>query len=242
MVTVNWSSVIHAAFPITKLSISKVGVSGSKFEVLLNPTDYTITRNAMYAEVEGIDRNAASLQFVRGTSRVLTMNLLFDTVNPEIGGNGVSSMVTMGISGLMPSYLSKDVREYTQKVFDLMDIDPSLHVPPLLKLEWSSLQFEGFLTNCAEKFTMFSYKGTPVRAVLTCTFTEYVQPSSGKGYAKQSPDTSKYKTVSQGDSLWAIANEEYGDSAQWRVIADANGIENPRTLESGKTLSLPALL
>ena len=34
---------------------------------------------------------------------------------------------------------------------------------------------------------------------------------------------------------------EYGGAGQWRQIAQANGIDNPRRLRSGETLVLPAL-
>ena len=55
-----------------------------------------------------------------------------------------------------------------------------------------------------------------------------------------SPDTTKYHTVRQGDSLWALAAQEYGDAGQWRAIAEANGLANPRTLRTGETLVVPA--
>ena len=70
-----------------------------------------------------------------------------------------------------------DVRKYTAKIYDLMIIDKSTHVPPLLKIEWGSLQFEGHLVNCSQKFTMFNQLGTPVRATLQVTFKQYMKPS-----------------------------------------------------------------
>ena len=55
------------------------------------------------------------------------------------------------------------------------------------------------------------------------------------------PDTTKYRTVVQGDSLWAMAVKEYGQPEQWRTIASANGLANPRRLRSGERLVLPAI-
>ena len=57
----------------------------------------------------------------------------------------------------------------------------------------------------------------------------------------ESPDTTKYRTVHQGDSLWAMAAKEYGQPEQWRAIADANGLANPRALRSGERLVVPAI-
>ena len=44
------------------------------------------------------------------------------------------------------------------------------------------------------------------------------------------------------DRLSAIAKEEYGSCGAWRLIAQENGIENPRTLRSGRTIRIPAML
>jgi nucleoid-associated protein YgaU len=51
----------------------------------------------------------------------------------------------------------------------------------------------------------------------------------------------KIWTVAEGDTLWTVAEEEYGDTSHWRTIAEANDIKNPRQLESGTKLSLPPL-
>ena len=45
----------------------------------------------------------------------------------------------------------------------------------------------------------------------------------------------------QGDALWALSAREYGQPEQWRSIADANGLANPRLLRSGERLVLPAI-
>jgi nucleoid-associated protein YgaU len=45
----------------------------------------------------------------------------------------------------------------------------------------------------------------------------------------------------QGDTLWSIAAAEYGDARQWRPIAEANQITNPRELKPGQTLIVPSV-
>ncbi len=46
-------------------------------------------------------------------------------------------------------------------------------------------------------------------------------------------------TVARGDTLSAIAQRYLGDSNKWRVIAEANGITDPRTLKVGQPLVIP---
>ena len=55
-----------------------------------------------------------------------------------------------------------------------------------------------------------------------------------------SSDVAKIWVVKRGQSLATIAAAEYGDSRAWRIIADANGIDNPLDLVPGSRLLLPA--
>ena len=69
----------------------------------------------------------------------------------------------------------------------------------------------------------FDEQGQPVRAFLECTFDEFRDYKDlYVANPLNSPDTTKYHTVRQGDSLWALAAEEYGDAGQWRVIAEVS--------------------
>ena len=159
-------------------------------------------------------------------------------------GGTIVDRAKFTLNSLAPTIAgSIDVRDYTQKITKLMHIDSDLHRPPLLKVEWASLQFKGYLASCKERFIRFDEKGKPVRAYLNCTFMEF------RDYKDlfianplNSPDTTKYHTVSQGDSLWSLAAKEYGDAGQWRLIAEANGLSNPRMLRNGEILVIPALL
>ena len=45
-------------------------------------------------------------------------------------------------------------------------------------------------------------------------------------------------TVKKGDTLWDIAFRFYGDSTKWGIIAEKNGVSNPRTLQIGTVLQL----
>ena len=184
------------------------------------------------------------VQYTGGGSEILQFKLFFDSMSAgsEVDGGTVQKLSFAGNS-LLPSLTkSIDVRTYTNKVYRLMEIDADKHVPPLLKLKWSSLQFTGHLISCSIQFVRFSEQGMPLRAWMDCTFQEYIAPDKvGVARPLESPDTTKYRTVHQGDSLWALSAKEYGQPEQWRAIADANRLSNPRQLRSGERLVLPAL-
>lgn len=233
----------NAAVPITKMKITNKATNKS-FYVLYNPETYTLERTTQYNETAGLASNAPSIQFVFGSVETLSMQLFFDTFysGAEAGGS-VASRSMLTANSILPSLVKTvDVRDYTSKVYDLMLIEPSKHVPPLLKLEWSTLQFEGHLVSCRQNFTKFTETGLPVRATLDCVFKQYLEPEQiAKMKPLGSPDTAKYRTVEAGDSLWAFAAREYGDPGRWREIARINNMDNPRLLDTGDVIQIPAI-
>lgn len=50
-------------------------------------------------------------------------------------------------------------------------------------------------------------------------------------------------TTQAGDSLWSIAQQFYGDGAQWNAIHEANRnvISDPNAIQAGWTLNIPDL-
>ena len=57
----------------------------------------------------------------------------------------------------------------------------------------------------------------------------------------ESPDRTKCRTLYEGQSLWGLAYEEYGDPEKWKEIARENHITNPLQVKPGQVLRLPAL-
>jgi nucleoid-associated protein YgaU len=47
--------------------------------------------------------------------------------------------------------------------------------------------------------------------------------------------------VSEGDTLGGIAHSIYGDATLWRLLAEANDIDNPLSLRPGQQLIVQPL-
>ena len=192
------------------------GTVKEEIPVLFNPGEYSMEKSNEFANINIPGLESPLLQFVRGGLETLSMDLFFDSYEEN-----------------------KDVREYTDKITDLLNIDPGLHAPPILRFIWASLHFTCVLARAAKRFTMFRSDGIPVRATLGVTFNEYQTATTGKEKPLESRDRTKRYVLKQGDSLWQIAAKEYGDPAMWRAIAEANEIDNPRVLEIGKEIVIP---
>jgi LysM repeat protein len=53
------------------------------------------------------------------------------------------------------------------------------------------------------------------------------------------PAAARTYTVESGDTLWAIAEQFYGDGNKYQTIADASGISNPDLIQPGQVLTIP---
>jgi hypothetical protein len=190
-----------------------------EIEVRFNPTEYTLDKSNEFANINIPGLESPLLQFTRGGLQTLTTDLFFDSY--ETG---------------------EDVRKkYVDRVAKLMEIDEDLHAPPVCEFVWGDgIKFTCVVSKVTKKFTMFNSDGAPVRATLSVTFNEYKTEAELKK-PTSSPDRTKVYTFKEGDSLWAIAWEQYGDAGQWRSIAEANDMDNPRLIPVGKQIEIPPL-
>ncbi|MCP4213808.1 MAG: LysM peptidoglycan-binding domain-containing protein [bacterium] len=202
---------------------------------LFNPAEFTVEKGNTFAEINVPGLPSSILQFVRGNSRTISMELFFDTYEDKENRDvrQYTDKITGWDSGSTLSQLSPDKK-------GLMDIDSELHAPPVCIFEWGSFTFQCVIERVSKRFTMFLADGTPVRATLTVTLKEYQEVDIQiRNIDTHSADLSKRWTVTQGDSLWSIAAKEFGDPGQWRLLAEANAIDNPRIISPGTELRVP---
>jgi nucleoid-associated protein YgaU len=141
----------------------------------------------------------------------------------------------------------KDVRDSDlQRLVKLSEIERSdKHTAPAVGLTWggkdivtggNDIAFIGVLTSLGVRFTLFAGDGRPLRALVTVRFEELLDREADE--RKTDPEFTT-RILRRGDSLAAIAAEQYGDAAAWRAIAQANALDDPRTLPVGQALALP---
>jgi len=200
---------------------------------LFNPKELSVEKSNQYAEVNIPGLASPVFQFVRGNARSVTMDLFFDTYEEGSDVRIFTDRITGWDAGSMFSSLPGSAK-------GLMDIDSELHAPPVCLFIWGAFVFQCIIERVSKRFTMFLPLGIPVRATLSVTLKEYREVDiQVKELGLHSPDQTKSWTVKQGDSLWSIAVQEYGDPADWTLIAGANGIDNPRVITPGTELVIP---
>jgi nucleoid-associated protein YgaU len=200
-------------------------VTGRRVVVQFNPEEYSLDRSANFAQLAVPGLSAPLVQFVAGNAQTAELELLVDTTEKSPAGPPGS-----------------DVRKLVADVTSLMDINPDLHAPPPVVFAWGSLTFTCVLTRMQQRYVMFRADGTPVRARLTVSLSEYRNAElEAKEIKRQTVDYTKVHDVTEGDTLALIAYSEYADATAWRAIAIRNSITDPRTLTAGTTLTIPRL-
>lgn len=203
---------------------------GETIECKFNPNSYTLEKSVNYGEMKATGSGASVMQFVDGNAETLSMELFFDTTD-KLGSDDVDSKEV-------------DVREqYTKYIDLLLSVDGELHAPPVCQFVWGDgIDFTALVESANKQFTKFLPSGIPVRARVSIVFKEFKTADYHKSeVSPESTDKTKVWTVTEGDTLWLIASEEYSDPSHWRTIADQNDIDNPRAIEPGEKLELPPL-
>ncbi len=215
--------------PLEKAIITNT-VTGQQIPVQFNPEEYSLNRDINYAQAAVPGLSAPLLQFVNGNLQTLDMELFLDSYEEHKVG---SRLVNAAQS---------DVRDLVHQVTDLMNIQPSTHAPPVLLFTWGALAFTCVLAKASQRYVMFLPNGTPVRARLNVSFSEYRNIDlEAKEVKRETSDYSKRHVVIEGETLSSIAAAEYGDPRMWRVVAVANRLQDARHLPVGRRLRLPNL-
>lgn len=212
-------------------------VTDEKVKVLFNPTEYTVEQSNTW-ETQNVQGQEPRTQFTKADLKKLNMELFFDSYEEKDG-----------------SEQSVDVRTYTERVARLMivsiDEGNDGKRPPIVEVTWCDapsgltnpdFPFKGVLLSLRQQFILFSEQGRPVRAKLVLSFQEYLSPEEiEQRFPRRGSFPARMYTVKEGDNLAGIAQEVWKKPREWRRIALANSLFDPRALEAGTVLNIPMI-
>ncbi len=227
---------------LAKLTITPLEKQGEQYNrlrneaisVQFNPESYSVSKSVNWGPPENSSGqgantqrqvNAPTVEFKGGGSRQLTLELFFDVTEEDN---------------------EEDVRQETNKIVSLTRIERDEAHPRVCEVSWgeapvgSDFPFVGVITSLTQNFTLFKGNGKPLRANLSVTFLEFLAPLTDK---RQTDPELTTRVIKRGDTLSSIATQVYRNPKLWRIIAQANQLDDPRNLEMqiGRTLTIPKL-
>ncbi len=197
-------------------------------ECQFNPSALTISKSNTWSGEVNPSWNSPYLQFGGGNSATYKLSLFFDSYSHKE---------------------FKDVRYYTNQLLrlTLRGAGYSMYAipyctPPTVTLVWGSITlFNAVVESVDITFTLFKDDGTPIRATAEVSFKQ--QDFWDDLLPAQNPtsrtDPRKTRIVNSQMRLDQIAYEEYGDSRYWRLLAEANNLDDPMQLQDGQILVIP---
>ena len=198
---------------------------GLSVSCMFNPFEYSISKSNSFEEKPRNRSDTPQGEFFKSGSQTLKLVLIFDTYEAD-------SDVSLETNKLWKFMMTKTRKESRQN---------EKIEPPQVAFEWGVFKFVSYITNMTQKFTLFKKDGTPVRANVDITLTQYTDVND---YPNQNPTSGggpiqRVWRVVAGDRLDTIAAEVYRDATKWRLIASQNGITNPLALRPGQVLRIP---
>jgi hypothetical protein len=221
------ASLVHAF-----LELREPGAKGSttpgppigKLDFQFNPKELSLTKTAKWERKTSRNRKSAGVPEFQGAEPCsMTLEMFFDA----------------------SATLDNSVVDAVEKLFICCvptdkTIQANKGVPPWVVFHWGSVSgFTAYIASVAAKYTLFTAGGVPIRATVTVTLKEIAaepakqNPTSGGRMARRS------HTVVAGDTLASVAYAEFGDPTLWRVLAEANDLDDPMSLRPGATLLVP---
>ncbi len=228
---------------LSKVRIKVFKADGSFDTVIAqyNPSSLSFEKPVVTADIAIPGLDSPLKQFVRGGTETASVELFFDTTDQGTGA-GATSVTTK-----------------TDAFYALVKIDPKTHAAPVCSFLWGAhfpgdelperwggnqrrTEFRCVVTSVKQDFRYFSPEGTPLRAVLTLKLEEYVALERQlQQLNKQSSDHTRSHVLEEGESLALVAWQLLHDPTQWRHLAAANGVDDPRRVTAGLALTVPPL-
>ncbi|MBI4494445.1 MAG: LysM peptidoglycan-binding domain-containing protein [Chloroflexi bacterium] len=190
-----------------------------------NPDELSLSKTNQWNQKQVAGSNLPDVTFGGEGPQQLQMKLVFDSYEKR-----------------------SDVRDATGKLLKLMQAPDGKNDsrPPHVEFGWGQFRsFRAVLTQFSQTFTLFLENGTPVRANVQVTLQEVPKGTSANRERGQNPTSvaigaRRVRVVQPGDTLDLLAAQELGDPTAWRVLAEANQLDDPRRLQPGQMLLIPS--
>ncbi|MBM4321082.1 MAG: hypothetical protein FJ125_14300, partial [Deltaproteobacteria bacterium] len=181
-------------------AIIKSVETGLTVRAWFNPETLSLSKNANWSEQPVKTEDDPIFQWTAGKGKQLSFKLFFDGYEEK-----------------------KTVRGDCEQLLAMATMDGELHRPPKCMFTWGGgPSIEGVVLSVKVEYTMFLPSGLPVRATADVQMNTGTPIRSDEKNPKpveskaSSPDYEKLHTLRRGETLHAIAEEEYDDPAEWR--------------------------
>lgn len=216
------------------------------------------------------DKDGFTIKRSSGATREQSSSVIGSDLSDDLivsRGRGDTSLELKLLFDVMlagSSIRSSDVRELTRPFWELAEYrahGSPVSELPVVRFFWGKgWDIRVVVESVAEQYVRFSRDGLPQRSKLTLGLKRVhdqpppaeqpslhpptQMPTSEQLAAASDPTWGVHEKLggsTQGEALWQLASNYYGDPRLWRLIALANEIVNPLKIPAGTLLKVPPL-
>ncbi|QWF77829.1 CIS tube protein [Amycolatopsis sp. CA-230715] len=224
------ASLVHARLLIMDPPARVGGGAGKTFlrvPFQFNPNQLTLTKRTEWRRNPARMAEETSVpEFVGSAPRTLSVEIFLDGTDKH--DDSVEQNVSKLLRACVPTPESRRKKRPAS---------------PWVKLVWGkakTFSFAGVVQSVSVTYSLFDVDGTPLRARCSLTIDEGGSTTPNQNPTSGALEARRGHQVVAGDTLPALAWQEYGDATAWRLIAEANEVEDPMRLRPGTELLIPA--
>jgi nucleoid-associated protein YgaU len=204
------------------------GAMIARIRFQFNPNRLTLTKSTEWRRKPSrMAKSSAMPEFVGGGPRTLSLEMFLDATAEH--DDSVEQQVEKLMAACVPTPKSLSAKKPAS---------------PWVRFDWGTARttsFDGVLSNLSISYTLFDVDGTPLRATCSLSISEATSDTPGQNPTSGAREATRTHQVVAGDNLALIAWRECGDATAWRLIAEANDIDDPMSLSPGRDLLIPGL-
>lgn len=199
---------------------------GSPYSVMMNPESIKHQKSIEYNTKQAPDSSSSSQKYKSTPSDKLSFEIVIDCT---------------GIVDAKRLSMAKEIKALEKIVYTY---NGAIHRPNFVKIQWGqSITFKGVLNSMDINYTLFKPDGSPLRAKLSLSFSQYISPKTVKKQDNpQSPDLTHRVTVTEGDNLPHLSYKIWDDERYYIQVAKFNGLNKFRHLKGGRNLIFPPII
>ncbi len=193
------------------------GENQAPFQVQYNPKDLQVDRTVTWGEHEESGQGQGALEFQKGESLAVTMELVFDTTNES----AVKDVRTAWVNGLLAM-----TNPQVQAESGEQEEEGEKLRPPKILFSWGSFELTCVIESIRTQYLLFAGDGTPLRAKCTVQLKEWTETSfdEATGGGRWAGNAIQLVEAKAGS---LPANVAWKARTPWRNIARDNNVDDP---------------
>ncbi|MCD0465060.1 hypothetical protein [Flavobacterium sp. ENC] len=200
--------------------------AGNPYAFMINPESIKVQKSIEYNEQQAPATSSASQKYKSTPSDKLSFEIVIDC------------------TGVVDAKRVDMAKEITALETIIYTYNGKIHRPNFVKVQWGqNITFNGVLDSIDISYTLFKPDGSPLRAKISLSFSQYISPKTVTMIdSPESPDLTHIVTVSDGMSLPQLCLQTWNDDSLYVQVAQYNKLNKFRNLSGIDKLIFPPVI